>query len=108
MAAIELSDFIRQERARTDKFEYDYNYMTVEEYADHIGKTANTVRRYIKEGRLETMTVGAKRLVKIRKDENSEKLLEENRQLREENAALRERFAIIRQLLDTKTKEAVL
>ena len=41
-------------------------------------------------------------MIKIRRDQNGDKLLEENRTLREENAVLRERLSIIQQLTATE------
>lgn len=100
MSSMELSEFMRKHRAQSDKFEYDFDYVTAAKYADMIGKTANTVRRYMDEGRLEYICIGSKKLIKVRRDQNGERLLEENRLLREENAALRERLSVIRQLVD--------
>lgn len=99
MPAVELSEFIRQQKAKQNKFEYDYEYIPISEYAKNNSLSVTTVRRYAKDGRLEYITIGKKMLIKVRRDCNGQNLLEENRSLREENAALRERLAIIRQLI---------
>jgi len=99
MAAIELSEFMRQQQAKQDKFEHDYDYISVSEYAEKHEISTATVRRYANEGRLEYITIGKKKLIKIRRDCNGEKLLEENRALREENAALKERLSNIKLLV---------
>lgn len=97
---MEIGEYIRQYRAKTDKFESDFDYITVAEYAQKVGKTANTIRRYIADGRLESINIGAKKLIKIRRSQDGEKLLAENKALREENAVLRERLSVIRQLVE--------
>lgn len=102
MSAIELSEFIRKEKAKQDKFEDNYDYVSVSDYAKNNLISPATVRRYANEGRLEYIRIGKKMMIKIRRDQNGEKLLEENRTLREENAALRERLSIIRQLITTE------
>ena len=53
MPAIELSEFVRQQKAKQDKFEYDYDYMSIAEYAKFKSLSVTTVRRYANEGRLE-------------------------------------------------------
>lgn len=54
-----------RDEVRAAKFQPDPKWLTVKEYANHVGKSESTVNRWIAQGEVEAKTIGKTRMVRV-------------------------------------------